>query len=78
MIPTCNADSLLPRDGCLRAAAALTMGYQFKLLSATLSASRGGAEGQVEASVSVVVQQSGVAPFYYGLSLTLSLSRLPL
>jgi hypothetical protein len=51
-------------------AAALTLGYQFELAGATLSAT-GLLEDTVEVQVSVELSQTGVAPFYYPLTLTL-------
>jgi hypothetical protein len=56
-------------------AAALTLGYQFELVGATLSAS-GLLDDTVSVQVSVELRQTGVAPFYYPLALALDADGL--
>ncbi|HCP46763.1 MAG TPA: hypothetical protein DIU15_12015 [Deltaproteobacteria bacterium] len=56
-------------------ATALALGYRFEVQSATLSAG-GLLDRTVEAQVSVEITQSGVAPFYYPLFLTVDSEAL--
>jgi hypothetical protein len=55
--------------------AALRMGYEFHLASATLTAS-GLLDGEVDVVLSLDIAQTGVAPFYYPLDLVLSSAHL--
>ena len=56
-------------------AAALTLGYQFELTGASLAAT-GLLDDTVKIEVSVVLSQTGVAPFYYPLGLQLNADGL--
>ncbi len=56
--------------------AALSMGYQFEVHSADITVS-GLADGIVQATMSIEVMQTGVAPFYYPVFLSAASDALP-
>jgi len=55
--------------------AALQMGYQFEIQSASATAS-GLSEGTIDLSIEITFTQSGVAPFYYPLSVSIDSDAL--